>query len=216
MAKQIKSQAEQRRDRNLPDQFGRKWLVCLELATGEPTGGIIPAGFTDPLHTPQKYLKIPRDADGQPAMDRMLVDIDLWITEFEEADRAWLQQLMENAQLMYKRMDRAQMADLPSDPYIVRLTGPRPKPNVAVLRRAKAGYKPFLGLAPLSRQDRSDLGEETYEDMQNADPLPAQGQEPEQYHEFIQWSMKERGVSFKEALDQWKAKATAKKALQPA
>src|SRR6266404_5507258 len=56
-----RTQPDYRRNMVNTDRFGRKWLVTIELKTGDPTGLITPTSWTDPLGTPQKYLQVPRD-----------------------------------------------------------------------------------------------------------------------------------------------------------
>ena len=75
MAAKARTQADYRRDMNPRDQFGRKWLTTIELMTGEPTGGIVPAGWSDPLRTPMQYLKVPRNADGQSELGRLVLSL---------------------------------------------------------------------------------------------------------------------------------------------
>jgi len=77
MAK-ARSQAERRRSFNNLDQFGRKWLVTIEVDTGHPTGSITPC-FTDEMATPQKYMSVP---DSSPRS--IVIDVDHWARDLKQ------------------------------------------------------------------------------------------------------------------------------------
>src|SRR3990167_1300738 len=115
----IRSQADQRRDMVSTDQFGRPWLLTIELKTGDPTGLISPAGWDDPLGTPQKHLKVPRDQYGQATWGRLEVDFPAWIREIEVAARAWRDELWKIGAHMYKNKFNTKTAD--QDEYLLTL-----------------------------------------------------------------------------------------------
>lgn len=75
-----RSQPERRRSFNNKDQFGRDWLVCIEVDTGHPTGTINPC-FPDDFQTPQKYLSVPDEAPRT-----IKIDIDAWVFDLKEAE----------------------------------------------------------------------------------------------------------------------------------
>lgn len=188
-----KTQADFRRDINPKDQFGRKWSACIEIATGEPTGGIFPAGWTDPLRTPIKYLIVPRNEDGQAEIGKIKVDFPRWISEQEHDEKGWYDQLYQIA--------LAKNVDIPSDPItletnkiLLGLTGPRPWPSVEAIRLASDGDRRLLGFEPSTKADRIMLRQQTLDDMKGGsskDPvLP-----PDNYQDFVGWAFKHGGVS---------------------
>lgn len=77
MAK-ARSQPERRRSFNNRDQFGREWLVTIEVDTGHPTGMINPC-FADEMSTPQKYLSVP---DESPRS--ILIDVEHWVRDLKQ------------------------------------------------------------------------------------------------------------------------------------
>ena len=91
----LRSQAEQRQSFNKPDQWGRSWLISIEKATGDPTGQILPAGWSDPINTPQKYLLVPRHQAS------ISVDYKPWIEDMKAADREYRQQLNQIGHRLY-------------------------------------------------------------------------------------------------------------------
>jgi hypothetical protein len=222
MAKQ-RTQADYRRSLNPRDQFGRKWSMEIEIATGDPTGGIFPAGWTDPLRTPMKYLKVPRNEDGQAEIGKLRVEFPHWIAEQEESERAWYHQLHANARTVYKKIDKGDAKDLERDPFLVELTGSKPWPSVPVLKRAMAGDKGLLGLSILTQQDRVDLGMETVEDLkagaqipEASSPRPDDLTPPDAYPAFVGWAFRTGAApkgDLKAAAELW---ATHRKNLQAA
>jgi len=74
-----RSQPERRRSFNNTDQYGRKWLVTIEVDTGHPTGQLMPC-FNDTMGTPQKYLSVP---DESPRS--VVINVDLWVTDLKRA-----------------------------------------------------------------------------------------------------------------------------------
>lgn len=210
---QTRTQQTQRRDINPKDQFGRKWSMAIELATGDPCGGIFPAGWTDPLRTPMKYLAVPRNEEGQAEIGRLRVDFDTWTAEHEDEERRWYQQLHANARDVYKRLDPTEVARLEQDKFLLDLTGPKPWPSPAVIRAAKNGDRQYLGLEPLDVAHRVALGRETIEDLKAGIPAPAPEPvaadttlPPEKYSDFMAWAFKRHpGITLKDVGEMWQA-----------
>ena len=85
--------------------------------------------------------------------------------------------------------------------------------SAEVLRRAASGYKPFLGQAPLSAEDRADLQQRTLEDIKASGPVVAPASAPlspdappDTYPEFLAWAFKfgaVRPVDMKAAAELW-------------
>lgn len=212
---QVRTQASMRRDINPRDQFGRKWLMTIELVTGDPTGGITPAGWTDPLATPGHYIKVPKNADGQAELGRVVVNFDQWIADHEEAERVWYAQLHVNARDVYKRLDPTDVAQLEQDKFLLDLTGPKPKPSVEVLKRARAGDRALLGLEAPTLETRRALGAPTLADLKMAPASTGTADDtrvPDTYPEFVSWVFRTGGVrpgDLKSAAELWKAHKAA-------
>jgi hypothetical protein len=217
MAGQNTNQPGQRRDVNAVDQFGRTWCFPIEVRTGDPCSVMTlvtadgSGALVDPIRTPQKYVTIPRVA-GQPVMGKIFVDLNRWARDHQEDDERWLQQLRENAQATYKKLEPREIPKLVEDPHLLSLTGPRPWPSQEVLKAAAKGYKPFLGLAPLSRSDREKLGELTYEDVvEEMEPKAGQRNAvaegiPSTYPEFLAWAFKSgSAANLTDAAKLWQA-----------
>lgn len=193
-------QAQMRRNVNPKDQYGRKWMTAYELVTGEATGGWTPAwgALGDPLKHTQRYLAMGRNEDGQVETTRCVIDWDLWIQETEQEERGWYRQLHQNAISKYSHIDPKTVGELDKDQFLVSLTGPKPFPSVEVLQKARGGYLPFLGLAPLSAQDRADLKMRTLDDLKQGPAVselkPSQQEDPslppDNYPDFVKWAFK--------------------------
>lgn len=168
MAQMGKSQADRRRDMNLKDQFGRKWLAAIEKESFEPAGHIVPAGWTDPLRTPSQYLRIPRDESGNPQVGSVLVDFKRWFTDQTNAMKDW--------KIRFYNIGREQKKHAfdpekdQHDAYVLHLVGEKPWPAPDLLVEASAGKTPraqqMLGLAPLERETRLALGYAELEDLE--------------------------------------------------
>lgn len=213
MPRPQRTQHDQRRFIAPVDQFGRQWSMTIEIATGEPTGGIFHGSWEDPLRTPQKHVGMARQGEST-VLGQCRVDFDRWIAENEADEQRWYKQLFENAQTIYKKLEPGDVKNLEHDAYLLQLTGPKPFPATSCLRRAAGGYKPFLGLAPLSPQDRIDLAMPTLEDYTSgavkvaAEALaetPTIPAPPETYKEFLAWAFKHGGAkSLTEAAAAWR------------
>lgn len=182
MPPKILSQADKRRDMNLTDQFGRLWLAAIDRDTFDPVGHVTPAwshtGVSDPLQTPQQYLKVLRDPYGNPQLGRIEVDLDRWIRDQEGATKEWKTRLWNIGRDMQKNAFNPKTCE--TDDYLLHLTGPKPWPSPAILRQAKAGDRVLLGLAPMDKATRALLGILELEDFEIVDePTMLPGQEGE-------------------------------------
>lgn len=196
MPPKVLSQADKRRDTNLTDQFGRRWLAAIDRDTWEPVGHISPAwsvaddAVSDPLHTPQQYLRVLRDDHGNPQINRLDIDIDRWIRDQETATKEWKTRLWNIGRDMQKNAFNPKTAE--EDEYLLHLTGPRPWPSPAVLLRARKGDKRLLGIDPMDRDTRILLGIVELEDLEAAanesEPkmLAHQAGEPENEEELAE------------------------------
>ena len=169
-----KTQRDYRRTMVAVDQYGRKWSFSLELASGAPTGGIRPAGWRDPLRTPQKYLTVPKEY-GQPVWGRITLNIEQWVEDQQQAERDWKVRLWEIGQ--DKQGSKFDAATADRDDYLLHLTGPKPWPSSAALLEAAAGDPALLGLAPMTRHAREMLNIVAFEDI--IGPLKGQENAPE-------------------------------------
>lgn len=216
-----RNQADFRRDINPRDQFGRKWQMSIEIATGYPTGGVFQAGWMDPLRTPMKYVKMVKNEDGQIELGKVHVDFPHWISDIEQALEGWTRQLVDNA--LTKNVEITSMEALEKHPILLRLTGPKPWPGLEALRAAQAGDKALLGLSPMGPKERAMLGAQTLEDLrefvlqeagrsqQKADDVP-----PSEYQAFVGWCFRTGACpkgDLKKAAELW---AEHRKNLQPA
>lgn len=157
-----KTQRDYRRNMNPVDQYGRKWLVTIEIATGDPTGLIRAAGWRDPLRTPQKYVVVPKE-QGQSVWGRITVNFEQWVNDQQQAEREWKVRLWEVGTLKYdKRFDAATAEQ---DEYLISLAGPKPWPSSMALFEATAGDPALLGLAPMTRHAREMLNIVAFEDI---------------------------------------------------
>jgi hypothetical protein len=140
---EAKTQADYRKRIMAKDQFGRPWLMQIEIATGDPTGGIISAGWTDPLRTPLKYIEVPKDEFGQPLWGRCKINIAAWMRETKNGDAEWMRRLNEVGVHQYKNRfnpDKAQ-----EDGFLTELAGPRPWPSVECLEALRTGNQYLQG-----------------------------------------------------------------------
>jgi len=228
MAK-ARTQKDYRRDFNAPDQYGRLWLATIEIATGDPTGMIEPAGWIDPLHTPQKYLTIRNAMAFAHSGAPVHVDLDRWARDQQVHDEEWKRSFFAIGQKVYQNRfdakDELRKIGTPDeDEYLMSLAGPRPWPSVEVLLKARAGHRKLLGLDPLDRETRKLLGQETLDDLEaglvasaagtlSPGAVPDTGQDTastappsESYQEFVSRVMKAgEAKTMKEAAALWNA-----------
>ncbi len=140
----IRSQADQRQSFNKPDQWGRSWLISIEKATGDPTGQILPAGWSDPINTPQKYLRVPRH------QATMSVEYEPWIADMKAADRDYRQQLNVIGHRLYGEKFDARKK--PTQ-HMLDYAGPPPV-DWREIERAANGDRELLGLKePVTVED---------------------------------------------------------------
>jgi len=166
---QILDQAGWRQDRNVKDQFGRLWLVAFETGpnrqggSGMPTGQIVAAGWSDPLGTPQQYIRVPKGEFGEYDKNRLVVDLVRWMRDQKEHEREWRQRFRQAGVKQYKSaFDPKEHA---KDELLLDIVGPKPWPASDAIDRAAKGDRQYLGIEPLDRQHREVLGVETLEDL---------------------------------------------------
>lgn len=134
-----KTQADFRKMHNATDQWGREYLVTIEIASGDPTGPIN-QNYTDPLNTPQKYLRVPRHAPYT-----VEIDYSLWVAELKERNADW-----ESIFAEYCQNENLDVDDLLSRPpktakerAAFKFAGPRPQ-SWENVEAASKGEKKFL------------------------------------------------------------------------
>jgi len=133
-----RTQPTRRRNYNVKDQWGRKWLVSIEKETGHPTGAI-EACFTDPLATPQQYLEIDEEMPRQ-----LTIRYDRWIADQNAAMRDWEARRDDIGRALYgERYNPAKKITRELE----RIVGKQPR-SVGDIERAAAGDKTLLGLVP--------------------------------------------------------------------
>lgn len=169
-----KTQRDYRRSLVAVDQYGRKWGVNIELATGDPCGGVTSAGWADPLRTPEKYLNVPKEY-GQAIWGRIVVNFEQWVTDQQAAERDWKVRLWEIGQ--EKQGSKFDAATADRDDYLLHLAGPKPWPSSLALLEAAAGDPALLGLAPMTKHAREMLNIVAFEDI--VGPMKGQPSEPE-------------------------------------
>lgn len=157
-----KTQRDYRRHMTVVDQFGRKWALTIEIATGDPTGVIMPAKWRDPLRTPLKYLTVPKE-QGQPVWGRITCDFEQWVNDQQASEREWKVRLWEIGQL--KNPGGFDAATAEQNEYLLSLAGPKPWPSSLALLEAAAGDPALLGLAPMTKHAREMLNKVAFEDI---------------------------------------------------
>ena len=177
-----------RRTSTLQDQFGREYSVTIEISTGDPCGLIALKGWGDPLRTPMKYLKIPREEDGSPLHGRIDVNLAQWIKDQTQSQLEWVRRLWEVGRHHYKNAFDAKTAE--QDEYLLDLAGPKPFPTVAVLKMAMGGDRKLLGLEPLDKEYRVLLNQPTDADLLG-EPEYEYITQPESYRQFATRLMQE-------------------------
>lgn len=217
---QAKTQADQRRDRVVRDQFNRKWLVAIEIATGEATGAITKVGgWKDPLKTPQHFLRLAKDQDGFSTFSLEIQFTD-WLAQQRDAETKWYDSLPEIALRIYKRLDRNEGGLLEYDPLISREAGRKPWPSSAVIQAAMNGDKQYLGIDPLDDDHKRALGLSVVTDaparvaaapvtvdLPREAAIPAA---PDVWQEFMSWYFKYFSKNMAAAAAAWKEHCEAK------
>jgi len=152
------TQPEQRTDMQVEDQFGRRWLYSMENKTMEPTGLIDRVGWSDPLNTPQKYLRVPRNKFGRPELGKLEVQFGRWIEDQYhelEGEAGWRANLWNIAQQKFPGLTTVE--EMEAHPVIRKLAGPKPWPSVEALERAAGGQPCLLGLQPIWQNVRTEI-----------------------------------------------------------
>lgn len=167
----LKSQRDQRREYQPLDQFGRKWGLVIEITTSEPTGEINTCGWHDPLEHSWRYLRVVREG-GEVAWGKVRIDFERWIKQTVNDERDWNRSVLSIGKMRYKEAFDPTKAM--RDPYLLEQAGPKPWPSSKALKKAQAGDKALLGLAPLTEDTRKLL------DRPDVDALLAEAMDEEE------------------------------------
>ena len=139
-------QAKQRRYVRLEDQFGRWWGAQVEKSTGDPCSEVSPfGGWSDPLKTPNIYLRPPHHEDGTTVSGKINVDFDRWMDSIRGSEEDWNVAIQAAGKETYKITTRAERLEWPNDPILQAIAGPRPLPTLETLMKARDGDKRLLG-----------------------------------------------------------------------
>lgn len=198
------TQQSQRRDIRPVDQFGRKYFASIEIATGGVTGQITKT-FVDPLNTPQKFLEMPGDENGDSQLNRLVVNFERWKSEIVQDEGQWYQTLLNIAGQKYSRLDPNDVPHLENDPFIRGLAGPKPWPSSLVIDAAAAGDRQYLGFEKLDTEHRKALGLPYIDGptlaAHAAATVPTATADsasipppPDTYQEFLTWAFKYNGA----------------------
>lgn len=146
-----KDQGQRRRAYNALDEFGRKWLVNVEIATGDLCGAAIACFDEGKDAIPPKYL------DLDPANPRAIrIDWALWLADADEGARSWDEQKDVVGQQLYS--ENYDETKAPTQ-RMLRLLGPRPagaeRPRMLKVRLAKEAK----GLRPSAESAGTPAGE---------------------------------------------------------
>lgn len=128
-----KDQGQRRRAYNALDEFGRKWLVNVEIATGDLCGAAIACFDEGVLPIPPKYVGL------DPNNPRTIaIDWTLWYADADEGARSWDEQKDIVGQQLYS--ENYDETKAPTQ-RMLRLLGPRPvgadRPRMLRARLAK-------------------------------------------------------------------------------
>lgn len=135
----LSSQPDYRRNYNGRDDWGRLWLLCVDIKSGGLAAPPIPAGWEDPLAIPAIYLSL----DNQNP-NRVIVDYERWARDMEQATKDWEQKLhVEGEDMFGHKYD----ANEPPDPRLLKRIGTRPMAP-EIIRAAAKGDPRFLGVEP--------------------------------------------------------------------
>jgi hypothetical protein len=215
MAGQIITQNDHRRDIRPRDQFNRKWYGSIEKATNDFCSGVRPARWTDPLRTPQNYVVLNTDENGDKDISQCTVLFGPWLDQVRQDEVDWYQNLLEIAARKYSQLDPDNVPHLENDPFIRGLAGRKPFPSSKVLELAQAGDKQFLGLEPLDDEHRKLLGLSNVNAAELAKNAAATVTRvavedatipppPNEYKPFLTWAYKYQGVKdLKDAATMW-------------
>lgn len=149
---EVKSQRDYRRAFNAEDQHGRTWLYEVELKTMDQTAEMRPAGWTDPLRTAIKYVKLLRNPKtGQNQFDKVRILWREWIGEQRRALEEWKLNLWNVANDLSSGLMNTK--DMEADPRIAQMAGPKPWPPVEAIEAAARGHRGLLGIVPTHLPD---------------------------------------------------------------
>lgn len=205
------NQQNWRHNANIPDEFGRIWLVNLDK---RPDGGgswglaspPMPVGWTDPLRTPAQYIDQPVGVGGRtdPNKLRVLPGLQKWVATQKRHEADWKQRAFMVAQRLFGTAAHQMIQS--EDETLMLEVGPKPFPSSTVIQAAINGHKGFLGLAPLTKDDRALLGVQNLEDMGYAaeptvaEPSPAAEPEPRMSFFAFAAKMKKEGITDKDEI----------------
>jgi hypothetical protein len=152
-------QAKYRRTQIAHDQFERPWAQVIEIKTGDPCGSNgHPFQWTDPLSTPQQYIKVPRDEAKRPMLGRIHIDFDQWIFDLKESYDDWKKFLFQIGKMRYKKTSPEEVAKWEDDAYLLEDAGPQPGAQLMhlaiegetrpeqIIKRASEGDDTLLGV----------------------------------------------------------------------
>ena len=157
MREHTQDQAKFVRDTKLQDQFGRMWHCVVDKRTGQPTGCPNPIGWSDPLHTPNSYLTVPKWEDGSPRTDAVLVDFDGWIADVRSNMADWDMAIGVMGEKKFPLASPEERNEWSANPHLTREAGPKPFPTVETLKKAQAGDKKLLGLDTMVKSKPTDV-----------------------------------------------------------
>ena len=158
--KEAKTQAQKRRPIVAKDQFGRPWGGSIEIESGDFTGLVKPAGWTDPMKTPPQYVRIAKNEWGHPELGRVEIDVERWIKDQKRALQDWIRNFWKVGKELYAvRFDPKEHAD---DPYLLEAAGPRPHPSITCIEVLNdpnhRAHRALLGLEPMNEAAHIMLG----------------------------------------------------------
>lgn len=195
---------------NLPDEFGRIWLVNLDKKPDGSgswgiTGSPMPVGWTDPLRMPPSYVDQPKGLAGRPDVNRVtvLTGMQKWFAIQQRHEADWKARAFQVAQRLFGTAAHEMIQK--QDESLMLEVGPKPFPASHIIQAAIKGHKGFLGLEPLTKADREALGVENLEDLGFApepsvlesNPLAGnvpKAEKPLQFFAFVK-RMKDEGVT---------------------
>ena len=116
----------------LVDQFGRTWGTSLDKETGWDHSPITPAGWSDDIRIPAKYVNMIKSVggDGHPVSGKVKIDVERFIRDQTEATKEWEKDLALDALHIYKHLEQGTtVEDLEKDRNVIALAGLRPSPT---------------------------------------------------------------------------------------
>ena len=158
--KEAKTQAQTRRAVVAKDQFGRPWGGSIEIESGDFTGIVKPAGWTDPMRTPQKCVSMAKNEYGHPEMGRGPLDLDRWIKDQKQAMTEWIRNFWKVGKELYAaRFDPREQSD---DAYLLEHAGPKPFPSIQCIEVLQnpnhKAYRALVAEIPMNEAAEIMLG----------------------------------------------------------